>query len=263
VLAEVMRLLSVRHATCLLDTSSASLLRSQLEDELPSPADLYLLKAHSEHALESAASLESAGSLVVNEVAATRACQDRAHIGRMLGAMHVTAPVMLGSGALGEVARTLAADGRFPLVVKSRQSRRGDLVTIASTEHELTALLPAWSTEDVVVQEYVPNDGWDLKLWVVGSRVFAARRPSPLAQVDERPTLPVADVDVPHDVVRDVLQVGAAFRLDVYGVDVVWGSHGPVVVDVNAFPGCRGVPGAALALAGWVESHAPARSVPA
>lgn len=44
------------------------------------------------------------------------------------------------------------------------------------------------------------------------------------------------------------------------GVDVVLGPHGPVVVDVNAFPGYRDVAGAAAAVAAHLLDHAAGES---
>ncbi len=64
-----------------------------------------------------------------------------------------------------------------------------------------------------------------------------------------------------------MLAVGGTLHLDIYGVDVVEGPDGPVLVDVNAFPSCRGVPGAARAIAGVllarVDRSGPERTGPA
>jgi ribosomal protein S6--L-glutamate ligase len=47
--------------------------------------------------------------------------------------------------------------------------------------------------------------------------------------------------------------VGREFELSLYGVDLLVTARGPVVVDVNAFPGYGGVPGASAALAAFAE----------
>jgi len=41
--------------------------------------------------------------------------------------------------------------------------------------------------------------------------------------------------------------------LRLYGVDLLVTEHGPIIVDVNSFPGFRGVPGADDALVDLVE----------
>lgn len=61
------------------------------------------------------------------------------------------------------------------------------------------------------------------------------------------------------DALADLTRHAAAgLGMHLAGVDVVIGPHGPVVVDVNAFPGYRGVEGAAEAVAEHLIEHAGA-----
>ncbi|MDQ4069776.1 MAG: hypothetical protein M3203_09965, partial [Actinomycetota bacterium] len=50
---------------------------------------------------------------------------------------------------------------------------------------------------------------------------------------------------------RAAVAAGAALGLEIFGVDLVVGGDGPVVVDVNGFPGFKGVPPAAA----WIADH--------
>jgi ribosomal protein S6--L-glutamate ligase len=50
-----------------------------------------------------------------------------------------------------------------------------------------------------------------------------------------------------------VLELGRAFNLRLYGVDLLITERGPIIVDINSFPGFRGVPGADHALVALVE----------
>ncbi len=53
---------------------------------------------------------------------------------------------------------------------------------------------------------------------------------------------------------RDLaLEIGHTFKMPLYGVDLLITEKGPLIVDVNAFPGFRGVPGASEALVDLVE----------
>jgi ribosomal protein S6--L-glutamate ligase len=54
---------------------------------------------------------------------------------------------------------------------------------------------------------------------------------------------------LPGEVADLARAAGSAFGLELYGVDVLVGESGPVVVDVNPFPGFRRFPSAAKALA--------------
>ncbi|MGW0364461.1 ATP-grasp domain-containing protein [Streptomyces sp. NPDC002990] len=213
------------------------------------PADVYLLKSRTPQALGLARSLERRGAPVVNSAAATALCQDRTRM----------AELALGAGlpfaetsTYDSLAAWAATAPRVPspLVVKSRLSRRGDLVARADDGQAVRELAAAWPREPVVVQELAPNDGWDHKLWAIGGRVFAALRRSELSPAGRGPTLPLA-VSEPASRWADLVrEVGAVFALDVYGVDIVdTGGGRPLIVDVNAFPGIRGQAGAPQALA--------------
>jgi glutathione synthase/RimK-type ligase-like ATP-grasp enzyme len=226
------------------------------EVELAHAADLYLLKSHAPVALALAGRLEDAGHRVVNSVAATAVCLDRLRMARRLEEAVILAPRVLYTGALEGLRRSVGVAGsgrdRFPVMVKSRASRRGDLVALVRSEAELSVLCHDWAHEEVVAQEHLPNDGWDVKLWVVADRVFAARRPTPLDPNGEPQTLPIEEL--PREWTRLVEMVRHAFSLDLFGVDLLQAELGPAVVDVNAFPGFRGVPGAVAALVAFVTT---------
>lgn len=62
-----------------------------------------------------------------------------------------------------------------------------------------------------------------------------------------------------HDLVGLALAVAGALNGHMLGVDVIRTPAGPVVVDVNGFPGFRGVEGAAPLVAEHIEAHAARR----
>lgn len=210
------------------------------EPDPADPADVYLLKARTPAALGLARALELRGAVVVNSPGATGNCQDRAWM----------AATVLAAG-LPFVATSAGPQG-FPAVVKSRHSRKDDLVAGVRDAAELAELTARWPGEPLVYQPFLPGDGWDHKLWVVGEQVFGELRRSELADgdrrsVDHRPRYPEL-----------ALRCGDAFGLTVYGVDVLEVAGEPVIVDVNAFPGIRGQAGAPRALAELVGAAGPA-----
>jgi len=216
----------------------------------PGAADVYLLKARTPRALAFAERAERAGARVLNSAAATRACQDRV---RMAGIASDAGVPFPATHAFASPAHLLANDGSaapasgFPMMVKSRYSRRGDLVARVDDVEALRALSLAWPDEPVVAQEFVDNGGWDHKLWVVDGRVFAGLRRTALD--GPAATEPIADADLPAGWAALARRVGEAFALDVYGVDVLEVEGRPSVIDVNAFPGMRTMRGAPEALA--------------
>ncbi|MGX1804290.1 ATP-grasp domain-containing protein [Nocardia sp. NPDC055321] len=240
-------------------SATAALLRARGHgvDHLPptalppaDPADVYLLKARTPAAIALARTLELRGVTVLNSAAATEFCQDRTHMALRADQAHLP---FAGTVALSALSRF---DGHLdtPLVIKSRHSRRGDLVTRVRTPEELRALLPRWADEPVVIQDFVPGSGWDHKLWVVGDRVFAALRPSEFDSGAGRADIPRPDTHPWAELARGV---GAVFDLEVYGVDVLEVNGAPLIIDINAFPGMRSVAGPPEALADLVESRSP------
>jgi ribosomal protein S6--L-glutamate ligase len=63
-------------------------------------------------------------------------------------------------------------------------------------------------------------------------------------------------VPVSDEVADIARRVGRAFGLGLYGLDVLETAAGPRVVDVNHFPGYKGCPGAAEAVADYLEAAA-------
>ncbi|WP_181010032.1 ATP-grasp domain-containing protein [Ornithinimicrobium sufpigmenti] len=111
-----------------------------------------------------------------------------------------------------------------------------------------------------LVEELIEHDGVDRKLYVAGEYISGLLKPSTLTRGHTTAGTPFT-VDSELDrLARRTLQ-----HLDLHlaGVDVVIGPDGPVVVDVNAFPGYRGVAGAAPAVAAHLVAHVDRlRSVP-
>ncbi|MEU9234784.1 ATP-grasp domain-containing protein [Streptomyces subrutilus] len=243
-LAATAALLAPAHLVEALDPATAAV-------EAPGPlADVYLLKSRTPRALELARRLTERGAPVVNTAAATALCQDRTAMAEL--ALRAGLP-FAATRTVGSLSAWAAARGALlpsPVVVKSRRSRRGDLVARVDDGAGLRELAARWPGEPVVVQDFAPNSGWDHKLWAIGDRLFAAVRRSELSAGGRGPNLPKAPSELPAGWADLVRATGEAFALDVYGVDIIDAGGGePLIVDVNAFPGFRGQPGAPEALA--------------
>ena len=214
---------------------------------LQEPPDVVLLKSRRPEARRVAQTAERAGSVVVNSPAATTTALDRAATAEALDRAGVPAPRSWSYAAL----RDLAADGAalpWPLVVKSRTSSRRDLVRLVGGPAELAELLPEWGGEPVVAQEFAANDGFDIKVWVIGADLSAARRRSALESTDKSSDEFLDPADLPEAWTRAARDAGAALGLQLYGVDLLITAGRPVVVDINPFPGFRGARGPAESL---------------
>jgi ribosomal protein S6--L-glutamate ligase len=247
--------LGKKHNVRLLDVRPLTGEQALAQEQTHSQADLYLLKSHAPQALEVAHYLEQHGALVVNSWASSVACQDRVLMSQRMGEADLPwphtqhFPSLESLLAQAKVLSTLA----FPLIIKSHYSHRGDLVGKINSVAELQALAPRWSAEPLVIQEFVAGDGWDIKLWVIDQRVFAARRRTPLSPNASKEDIPLATEELPAGWIHVALAIGAVFDLRLYGVDLLVSERGPIIVDVNSFPGFRGVLGADDALVDLVE----------
>lgn len=263
VIAVALQKLSATHAIRLLDVRELSGAQALQEEERHPRADLYLLKSHAPQALEVAHTLEQKGALVVNSWASSVACQDRVLMAQRMHEAHLPWPRTWHYTSLASLLADEAflATLAFPVIVKSYYSHRGDLVDFARNRAALEALAADWSQEPIVLQEYAQSDGWDIKLWVIDRQIFAARRRTPLEPDAPQEDILIAPQDLPHEWAAITLEIGRVFNLRLYGVDLLVTNNGPMIVDVNSFPGFRGVPGADDALVELVETLARERKL--
>ncbi len=255
VIAVALQKLSQKHHTRLLDVRILTGPQAIAQEKGQPLADLYLLKSHAPQALEVAHYLEEQGALVINSWKASVACQDRVLMTQYLEEARLPWPRTQDFPSLDDLLRqqdTLSSLS-FPIIIKSRYSHRGDLVDKIHSLEELRALSPRWNEEPVILQEFSQSDGWDIKLWVIDQALFAARRRTPLEPGASKEDIPLAADELPEDWRRITLAIGKTFDLKLYGVDLLMTASGPVIVDVNSFPGFRGVQGADDALTRLVE----------
>ncbi|WP_329192873.1 MULTISPECIES: ATP-grasp domain-containing protein [unclassified Streptomyces] len=192
--------------------------------------------------LEAAA---ATGMTTVNDARSIRGVRDKAlaaAIGRARGLPLPPTYAVARPELLAEVPAS-----EYPLVVKPADGSSGRAVHLVASPDRLAALLPRLAGEGMLIaQPYVPNSGIDIKVYCVGGELFATERCSPMhpdRSVRER------RVPLPAEVAAIAAQVGVVYGLDLYGLDVLLGPDGPVVVDVNDFPSFRQVPEAAARVA--------------
>jgi ribosomal protein S6--L-glutamate ligase len=265
VLAPALQALRANHEVRLLDVRPLSGAEAIQEESRQPRADLYLLKSHAPQALEVGHWLEEQGALVVNSWASSVACQDRVLMAQRMEQAGLPWPRTTAFATLGQLLADEAylSSMTFPVILKSHFSGRGDLVAFVRSRQQLEELGKAWSDEPIVLQEYATSDGWDIKLWVIDERIFAARRRTPLEPNAPKEDHRIAPDELPADWAAITREIGRQFNMRLYGVDLLMTEKGPIIVDVNGFPGFRGVPGADAALVALVERLAKEREVKA
>ncbi|WP_336047740.1 ATP-grasp domain-containing protein [Streptomyces sp. CA2R101] len=194
--------------------------------------------------LEAAASV---GLTTVNDVRAIRGVRDKALAAVIARRSGLPVPVTYAAARPEEFAKIPEAE--FPLVVKPADGSSGRAVRLVATPDRLLDPVDAAGAGEpgaadgglLIAQPYVANSGTDLKVYSVAGELYATERCSPL-----HPAHAVRERQVPltPDIARITAEIGAVFGLDLYGVDILLGPDGPVVVDINDFPSFRQVPDA-------------------
>ena len=199
-----------------------------LPPEAPS-ADLYLLKGDHPGVLTAGACLADAGARVLNSLDATLLATDKARALARVAAHGVPVPSTVVVGDRRALAVALRAG---PRIVKPVRGAHGSGVQLLDQGQQADAGDGPW-----LVQEPVGDGGRDLKVYGVGDRcAVRAMRFTP--GVVDAPREAVT----PPDGLQDLARTAAgACGLTCWGADFLLGPDGPVLVDLNAFPGYRSV----------------------
>jgi ribosomal protein S6--L-glutamate ligase len=219
-------------------------------DRLGVEHDLYVLKSHTELSLSVAGVLDTLGARLLNPYMSCMATQDKIVASRRLYAAGVPAP---RSWVTADPALLRPLVEKAPVILKPHRGHRGAGISIVRTPRDLDRL--ELTKGPLLVQEYVRGTGEDLKVYVVGEQVFAVRKRFSRTSF-ARPGRPCRVVPEIEEI---ALACGRILGLGLYGLDVIEAERGPVVVDVNTFPGYKGVPGAAPLIAEYIEDYAHGR----
>jgi len=229
--------------------------RDASEVDLAPEYDLYVLKARGPLAVSIANVLRLGGARVVNDPAACALLLDKIVSTAMLRRAGLPAP---RTWAVTD-AETLHSETfveRLPLILKPYDGIHSRDLQLIYDRDTLFAL-HGWPSP-MLVQEFVEGCRHRYKIHVVGERVFATRKLFSLGGDPEDGEV----VDPGGEIASIARRCGRLFGLALYGLDVLVGRHGPVIVDVNSFPGYGGVLEAPDALADFIAMTARGRLEP-
>ncbi|MBX3277797.1 MAG: ATP-grasp domain-containing protein [Acidobacteria bacterium] len=219
-------------------------------DEVEVENDLYILKSHTELSLSLAGALFTRGARMLNPYPSCALTQNKIIVSRLLTEAGVPAPRSWVTADF-TLLRELASE--TPLIIKPYMGHRGAGITKITKPEDLDSFTaPEFP---MIVQELIPGHGEDLKIYVVGDQVHGVQKPFSETSFSV-PGRPVPISDEVRDLAR---RVGRICGLGLYGLDVIESPRGPFVVDVNYFPGYKGVPGAAEMIADYIDDYAQGR----
>ncbi|MHA1730766.1 MAG: hypothetical protein ACTSU5_02430 [Promethearchaeota archaeon] len=116
------------------------------------------------------------------------------------------------------------------------------VIGIAGSLSELYALVKYYDPRELFFQEYLGEKDLLLKAYVIGDRVFCLKKKGYQDGLERDDDLLTETRYEPKRSLREIiLGVGSAFKMAVYGVDIIYEDGVPVVVDINDFPSFRGV----------------------
>ncbi|MBX3277798.1 MAG: hypothetical protein KF868_07335 [Acidobacteria bacterium] len=208
-------------------------------------AELYVLKAGSPAALAYAGLLDLAGASIINPFRVVAIMKDKVLAGRVLSDARIPAPETYVAADRNQL-EDLLRDG--PLIIKPFiGGSQGRGVEIVRNSDELNSA--TGETGLVFAQRYYEPDGRDNKIYRIGEKFFGVRRVWPARTLEDK-------LGEPFELTADMISIaercGEAFGIDIYGLDIIFSSGRPIVVDINTFPGFKGVPDAGRLLAEYL-----------
>lgn len=231
--------------------------------------DMYLFKSHSPLAESLAAAAHYRGAQLLNEYPATMKVRDKVLTATLLLQAGIPTPRTFITDSL-ETLRPIVQ--QMPIVVKPYRGRRGEGIEICMTEAEFDELAkrraangPAADDDGggedgtalgdrlIFAQEFLEKEPLDYKAYAIGDYVHAIKRVFPAKTKEEKLGTPISDDPELTDLVR---RCGQVFGLQLYGVDLVKTPRGYSVIEVNCFPGYKGVPQGGERIAEFVLQQA-------
>jgi len=218
----------------------------QLTDlsEIKIENDLYVLKSGTELALSLAGALHAAGAAILNPPPIAAMIRDKIVATGLLKKAGVPTPDTYVTAHPEELAPLLDSG---PLILKPYRGSQGRGVHIVWDADELDDV--PTNQGPVFVQRYHKPQGRDRKIYCIGDQVFGVERIWPARTYEEKVGQPFT---VTPELREMALRCGRVFGLELYGLDVIINDGHFYVVDINNFPGFKGVPDAALRLADYI-----------
>jgi len=212
-------------------------------DRLNVRADLYLLKSDSELALSLAHALELRGAYVINPHKACRKLKDKALTAGLLFQAGISTPESFAAAKVSSLAYSLR---KGPLILKPNRGYHGVGLNIVEREAGLKSV-PEYS-DMVFAQSYLTGGRNDIKIFGLGNEIFALRKPFSPNSFKQRGT----PIRLTREYERIARHCAETFGLSLYGIDLAEYEGNAYVVDVNYFPGYRGVEAAEQKLTDFI-----------
>lgn len=211
--------------------------------------------------------LESSGTFTLNPSLAITRARDKLRSHQILSRKGIGMPITGFAHSPTQMNDLITMVGGAPLVIKLLEGTQGKGVILADTNKQAANIIEAFRDLDAyfLVQEFIKEaKGKDIRCFVVGDKVVASMERS--AQVgDFRANIhqggQAKQIKVTAAEKRMAIQAAKTLGLRVAGVDIVRSKRGPLILEVNASPGLKGIETSsgidvATAIIEYTEKHA-------
>jgi len=194
---------------------------------------------------------ERCGVPTINRRSAIAAVHNKANMAVTLAASGVPTPKTFLGATRHLSAELHLAD--YPIILKPIFGDNCRGLEVVKQAEDLASV--DWPEPMALAQTYHKTDGYDLKLYGIGDKVWAIRKPSPFnprTDGDDRAGI------LPLTPELEALgrKCGEIFGLELYGVDCIMSGSSPLVIEINDFPNYTSVPEADEQLAAYVAQRA-------
>ena len=182
-----------------------------------------------------------------NESQAIARSRDKLRSLQLLSRLGIGVPVTSFAHSTRDIDGVIDIVGGAPLIVKLLEGTQGAGVVLAETRKAAESVISAFRQLDanILVQRFVKEaDGADIRAFVVGGKVIASMERK-AKEGEFRANLHLGGsarpIDLTEAETETAIAAAKALGLGVAGVDILRGSEGPLVIEVNSSPGLEGI----------------------
>ncbi len=205
---------------------------------------------------------EMMGVYCLNESQGITRARDKLRTTQLLSREGIGLPVTGFAHSPDDTEGLIRLIGEPPLIIKLLEGTQGKGVVLAETRKAAESVIDAFRNLDAyfLVQEFIAEAaGSDLRCFVVGNKVVAAMMRK-AKEGEFRSNLHrggrAIQVPLSSEECEAALKAAEIVGLDVAGVDLIRGTRGPLVLEVNSSPGLEGIErSTSLDVAGMIIEH--------
>lgn len=190
---------------------------------------------------------EMMGVYCVNESVAITRARDKLRSLQLLSRKGIGIPATSFANSPDDVGGLIREVGGAPLVIKLLEGTQGIGVVLAETLKAAESVIQAFMgmNTNILVQEFIKEAGGsDIRCFVVGNKVIAAMKRQ-ATEGEFRSNLhrggTASVVKLTPKERATAIRAAKVMGLNVAGVDLLRSERGPLVMEVNASPGIRGI----------------------